>query len=95
MSSGSLGGGSMSNSGDQRLDEQRLVGRRLDDQQFGEQRLGEQRLVGRRLDEQQFGEQRLGEQRLVGRRLDEQQFGEQRLRRRVCGEGYASPERLN
>jgi hypothetical protein len=65
MSSGSLGGGSMSNSGDQRLDEQRLVGRRLDDQQFGEQRLGEQ------------------------------QFGEQRLRRRVCGAGYASPERLN
>jgi hypothetical protein len=55
MSSGSLGGGSMSNSGDQRLDEQRLV----------------------------------------GRRLDEQQFGEQRLRRRVCGEGYASPDRLN
>jgi hypothetical protein len=41
------------------------------------------------------GDQRLDEQRLVGRRLDEQQFGEQRLRRRVCGEGYASPERLN
>jgi hypothetical protein len=75
-----------------------------------QEQLGAQQLGAQRLGEQQLGAQRLGEQRLgaaaarcaaarcrsgsVRSRSVPQRLGAQRLRRRVCGEGYASPERL-
>ena len=55
--------------GDDRVDQQVVVGRELDEQVVVEQVVVEQVVVGRELDEQVVVEQVVVEQELVGRRL--------------------------